>query len=575
MFKLNKWIIVFTFIFLIAITPLFMVQASGGDLIWFETFYPNNRDAGAEGVAVDDTGIYVVGYDSAPYNEQWRIEKRRLNGSILWVQTLNPPGYSRDMAFDVALDDTGLYVAGYDNVLGMPNSRWRIEKRHLENGTIIWTKISNPSSGNDIPWGVTVHNSGLYVAGFDSSPGNNQWRIEKRDPATGNSLWNRTRNLSASDDEANGIAADCSGIYVVGEYVPEGETVSYWRIEKIAFNGTSLWNQSHNLYGYSGGARGVAVDDSGLYVVGYTYIASGDGVWVTEKRDLETGGLIWNQTSNPKVGNSDDKATGIAVDTSGVYAIGYKNNQVWVMEKRTLSKGNVIWINESNPSTTYDWPLDVAVDSSGLYVVGDDGSPGSFNFKGRIEKRILGTVEDTTDSATGTGNVTFSVNKGVLGDLTQVDEASLPLTGKPDLVFPHGFFSFNITGLSPGETVTVNITFPTNIPANSQFWKYHVPEGWINVTSLVGSNDGDNFLTLTLTDGGLGDDDGIANGVIIDQWAPGQIPPPIGGEIIENNLPIMYIVSSIIIVVMILYKHNELNNKIQKNPFLINYIVNI
>jgi len=72
MFKPNKWIFVFTFIFLIAITPLFMVQASGGDLIWFETFYPNNRDAGAEGVTVDDTGIYVVGYDSAPYNEQWR-----------------------------------------------------------------------------------------------------------------------------------------------------------------------------------------------------------------------------------------------------------------------------------------------------------------------------------------------------------------------------------------------------------------------------------------------------------------------------------------------------------------------
>ena len=83
----------------------------------------------------------------------------------------------------------------------------------------------------------------------------------------------------------------------------------------------------------------------------------------------------------------------------------------------------------------------------------------------------------------------------------------------------------------------------------------------------MGSNDGDNFLTLTLTDGGLGDDDGIVNGVIIDQWAPGQIPPPIGGEIIENNLPLIYIVSSIILAVIILLNHIGLNNRIQKTLF--------
>lgn len=35
------------------------------------------------------------------------------------------------------------------------------------------------------------------------------------------------------------------------------------------------------------------------------------------------------------------------------------------------------------------------------------------------------------------------------------------------------------------------------------------------------SNDGDNIITITLQDGEIGDDDGVANGVIVDQGGPG------------------------------------------------------
>lgn len=52
----------------------------------------------------------------------------------------------------------------------------------------------------------------------------------------------------------------------------------------------------------------------------------------------------------------------------------------------------------------------------------------------------------------------------------------------------------------------------------------------MDVTSLLGDNDGDNMLTLTLTDGGLGDDDGAANGTIVDAGGPGN-PTPVGGEV--------------------------------------------
>lgn len=133
-------------------------------------------------------------------------------------------------------------------------------------------------------------------------------------------------------------------------------------------------------------------------------------------------------------------------------------------------------------------------------------------------------------SSTGTGTVSFSTSEGTIQGLTAVAEGTLPMAGKPNLVFPHGFFSFRITGLITG-TAVVTIVFPSAVPAGTQYWKYHVPGGWIDVTSLLGDNDGDNVLTLTLTDGGLGDEDSAANGVIVDQGGPGIPAGGVGGTV--------------------------------------------
>jgi len=146
----------------------------------------------------------------------------------------------------------------------------------------------------------------------------------------------------------------------------------------------------------------------------------------------------------------------------------------------------------------------------------------------------------TTGTATGTGNADFTPDAGALEGLTPVDEATLPPAGKPDLVFPHGFFSFKITGLTNGQAVVVTITLPSAVPVGTQYWKYgptptDPADHWYQLP--MGDDDGDNVITITLVDGGLGDDDLTANGTIIDQGGPGQPPPPpplrpVGGIIV-------------------------------------------
>ncbi len=89
----------------------------------------------------------------------------------------------------------------------------------------------------------------------------------------------------------------------------------------------------------------------------------------------------------------------------------------------------------------------------------------------------------------------------------------------------YGFFGFEITGISSGESVNIPLAFPENVPAGTEYWKYgptsdnHTPH-WYQIT--VNDDDGDRIIAITLTDGGIGDDDLAVNGVIGDDGGPSR-----------------------------------------------------
>jgi hypothetical protein len=66
------------------------------------------------------------------------------------------------------------------------------------------------------------------------------------------------------------------------------------------------------------------------------------------------------------------------------------------------------------------------------------------------------------------------------------------------------------------------MTYPSNVPVGAQYWKV-IGGTWTDVTSLLGDDDGDNILTLTITDGGLGDADFMADGEINDPGGVGFV----------------------------------------------------
>jgi hypothetical protein len=229
-----------TTLFLITIIAFAIVYASStvlapvpppGSLIWEKSFVSIFAEYHDRPIAVDDTGVYIVGYDNKKGNERWRIEKRSLsNGRLIWLKTSNPSSDS-DRANSVAVDESGLYIVGYDQKLGI--ERWIIEKRSLTDGSLIWIKTKNPIEANAPleAYSVAVYESDIYIAGYASiEPEDERSWVEKRSTVDGSLIWWEHR-LDGDYNIAHGVAVDVSGVYITGPWKPDIMTMS-WRIEK-------------------------------------------------------------------------------------------------------------------------------------------------------------------------------------------------------------------------------------------------------------------------------------------------------------------------------------------------------
>ncbi|MDO9263500.1 MAG: GEGP motif-containing diheme protein [Desulfosalsimonadaceae bacterium] len=123
--------------------------------------------------------------------------------------------------------------------------------------------------------------------------------------------------------------------------------------------------------------------------------------------------------------------------------------------------------------------------------------------------------------ANGIRNITINTNEGDLANLQAYADTdpAISQVGKPAISYPYGAVKFTVTGIDLGSSVEVSMVFPDNVPKYAQFYKI-TSTGWHAVD--FGSNNGDNTITIKLTDGDPNTDaDGVENGVIVDPSALG------------------------------------------------------
>ena len=141
----------------------------------------------------------------------------------------------------------------------------------------------------------------------------------------------------------------------------------------------------------------------------------------------------------------------------------------------------------------------------------NDGDGNNDGIKDYLQANVASLVTTTGDyvSVVGPAGSTF-------GAVAPVELATLPAP-PADFTLPDGIVGFTISGIVAGSSVPITI-FTPNTAGTSGYAKF-LGGAWV---TLPASNVviGTNSVTITLTDGGLGDDDGVANGVIVD---PGGI----------------------------------------------------
>jgi len=337
------------------------LRVSAGTFVHWTRQYPSDDQAAAFGVSLHDSGVYVAGWRTGAGLSDASVSKFTSAGSEVWVRQIGSSG--QDTAYDVFADASGVYAVGQaggalptQSFLGVFDAF--VVKYDIA-GNRLWIRQFG-TNGWDRALGVAADSSGVYVV-------YEQDRLDfvRKYDLDGNVVWTRQFSVYIL---GYGVAVDDSGVYVIGTAVGGGAYV-----RKYDVDGNELWT---HVYGASSaGAMDVAVDGRFVYVTGFTGregIADGpDSLLV--KLD-HAGNELWSR----QFGTPDrDGAWGVTVDSSGIYVAGHTSvsslSITWDgFVQKYGADGSSLWFRRiSTPQ--FDAAYDVAVDNSGIYVVGETG----------------------------------------------------------------------------------------------------------------------------------------------------------------------------------------------------------
>jgi hypothetical protein len=141
----------------------------------------------------------------------------------------------------------------------------------------------------------------------------------------------------------------------------------------------------------------------------------------------------------------------------------------------------------------------------------EDGTPDIY----QNDIKSVHTV--TKDSQIG---IKISTNVTSIESITSIDPDDISETDNRPDDMPFGIISFKIKVENDGDAAAVIVYLSEDLPIEARWYKFDLINGWKDYSDHTTLNIDGKSVFLELKDGGYGDSDGIANGVIVD---PGGI----------------------------------------------------
>lgn len=253
-----------------------------GNEVWTRLFTAQEvfGDTRATAIALDATGVYMAGttagtlagQKSSGAGQDIFVRKYDFSGNEMWTRQFGGGG-----ATSIAANSTGVYVTGSGGgtIAGQTGSQFL--RKYDVDGNTIWTRLFGGFL-QDFSRGVAVDTTGVYVAGSAQTKLPGQTKVDLNYDGfvikfdfNGTQLWNAEWG-NGNVDDAWAVATDGTGVYVEGEtdrvfpgQTNFGSTDGY--VRKYDLSGNLQWTKQFGLTG-ADWAYGMAIDETGGYVVG-------------------------------------------------------------------------------------------------------------------------------------------------------------------------------------------------------------------------------------------------------------------------------------------------------------------
>jgi hypothetical protein len=403
--------------------------------------------------------------------------------------------------------------------------------------------------------------------------------------ASGNTLWAKNYGGSGALVQANGIAVDGSGnVYLGGNFQYGALTtpvLSRIGIQdafafKLDSGGSTVWAKNFGGSGLNASVNAIAIDAGGNVALGGSFDAvhsSGTnlttpaltriGIGDAFAFKLDASGAI-GLAKNYGGSGASATVSGIALDASGNITLGGNfSGDLTTPVLTAVSSWDGFVLKQAIPLNgvcgAANGIASTFAPTTGLCVAGTPGavtagSPWAWSCAGANTGTSSLCTAPNQSTGSGSGRVAISgggagawvADTGSVGGVPN-SAGFIPTSGNaksppslpPGYSFPYGLLDFTLTGGTKGSAASIVITYPAAVPTNAVYWKYGPSPAGYDCSGAVCAEPhwyrlpaaqvaiAENTVTLTITDGDVGDDDLSANGSIVDAGGPGV---PLGAE---------------------------------------------